>query len=99
MLVIVEYVERCIGKMTQGESRLPRVRTTVPLELVHAALAGPIMPICNEGFKYAIGFTDDYLGMLSVYFIKSKSDTVAATERFLADTAQFWSVKKMCTVR
>ena len=82
-----------LRKMTQGKSKSPRVRTTVPLELVHTDLAGPITPISSEGFKYAVGFTDDYSGMVSVYFIKSKSDTVAATERFLADTAPFGSVK------
>ena len=46
-----------LGKMTQGRSRKPRARATVPLELVHTDLAGPIEPVSTEGFKYAISFT------------------------------------------
>ena len=65
-----------LGKMTQGRSRKPRARATVPLELVHTDLAGPIEPVSTEGFKYAISFTDDYSGVVFVYFLKSKSDTL-----------------------
>ena len=56
-------------------------------------MAGPITPISTEGFKYAIVFTDDFSGITCVYFLKSKSDTVAATEKFLADCAPFGDVK------
>ena len=82
-----------LGKMTQGRSRTPRCRSTVPLSLVHTDLAGPIEPVSSEGFRYAIVFTDDYSGVVFVYFLKSKSDTVEATERFLADSAPFGKVK------
>ena len=82
-----------LGKMTQGRSRTPRCRSTVPLSLVHTDLAGPIEPASPEGFRYAIVFTDDYSGVVFVYFLKSKSDAVEATERFLADSAPFGKVK------
>ena len=81
-----------LGKMTQGRSRTPRCRSTVPLALVHTDLAGPIEPVSTEGFRYAITFTDDYSGTVFVYFLKSKSDTVEATEKFLADSAPFGKV-------
>ena len=82
-----------LGKMTQGRNRNPRCRSTVPLALVHTDLAGPIEPVSSEGFRYAIAFTDDYSGVVFVYFLKSKSDAVEATERFLADSAPFGKVK------
>ena len=65
----------------------------MPLELVHTDLAGPIGPTSREGFRYAIIFTDDYSGVAFVYFLKAKSDTMEATERFLADSAPFGKVK------
>ena len=82
-----------LGKMTQSRNRTPRCRSTVPLALVHTDLAGPIEPVSTEGFRYTIVFTDDYSGVVFVYFLKNKSDTVEATERFLADSAPFGKVK------
>jgi len=34
-------------------------------------------------------FTDDFSGVIFVYFLRSKSDAVEATEKFLADSAPF----------
>ncbi|MCW4346512.1 MAG: reverse transcriptase domain-containing protein [Candidatus Thiodiazotropha endolucinida] len=82
-----------LGKMTNNRNRNPRARSTVPLQLVHTDLAGPIDPVSSEGFKYAIAFTDDYSGASFVYFLHNKSDTVRATEKFLADSAPFGDVK------
>lgn len=39
--------------------------------------------------------TDDFSGTVSVYFLKSKSDAPMATERFLADSAPYGSVKSI----
>ncbi len=47
----------------------------------------------KEGFRYTIAFTDDYSGVVFVYFLKNKSDTVEATKKFLADSAPYGSVK------
>ena len=82
-----------LGKMTNDRSRRPRVRSTVPLQLVHTDLSGPIDPVSSEGFKYAISFTDDFSDASFIYFLKNKSDTVIATEKFLADSAPFGKVK------
>ena len=82
-----------LGKMTNDRNRDPRARSTVPLQLVHTDLAGPIDPVSSEGFKYAIAFTDDYSGASFVYFLQNKGDTVKATEKFLADSAPFGNVK------
>ena len=61
--------------------------------MVHTDLAGPIDPVSREGFRYSTAFTDDYSGAVFAYFIKSKSDTIAATQNFLANTAPYGEVK------
>ena len=84
----------CIqGKMTQGRNRNPDPRATVPLALVHTDIAGPIEPVSSEGFKYSLAFTDDFSGAVFVYFLKEKSDTVEATEKFLADSSPYGDIK------
>lgn len=88
--------EICLeGKMTNETSKTPRVRSKVPLQLVHTDLAGPITPESTEGFKYTLAFTDDFSGMSFVYFLKQKSNTVAATKRFLADASPYGTVKSI----
>ena len=83
------------GKLTQSRNRKPDTRASAPLELVHTDLAGPITPVARDGFKYAISFIDDYSGVTFMYFLKQKSDTIAATERFLADVAPYGFVKRI----
>lgn len=80
------------GKFTQSRNRKPDVRAKSPLELIHTDLAGPIDPKFREGYRYALSFTDDHSSAVFVYFLKHKSDTVDATERFLADIAPYGNV-------
>ena len=90
------YCKVCAeGKMTQSRNRHPDKRATSILELVHTDLAGPISPVSNEGSKYCISFVDDYSSLIFVYFLKSKSDVVSATERFLADIAPYGRIKRL----
>ena len=84
----------CIeGKMAQYRNREADMKANSVLELVHCDLAGPIEPVAKEGFRYALGFIDDYSGILMIYFIKQKSDTLKATEKFLSDCSPYGSVK------
>ena len=83
------------GKMTQDFNRKPDKRATSPLHLVHFDLAGPIEPVAVEGFKYVLGCVDDFSGVVHLYFLKQKSDTVRATEKFLADVSPFADVKRI----
>lgn len=86
--------EVCIlGKMTNVRNKDPDSKAKTPLELVHADLAGPITPESEEGFKYVLGLTDDYSGTTFTYFLKNKSDTLSATERFLADSSPYGNIK------
>jgi transposase InsO family protein len=83
------------GKMCQHRSREPDQRAKGPLEFVHCDLAGPVEPAAKDGFKYALSFVDDFTGTNLIYFLKQKSDTVEATEKFLADIAPFGKVKRI----
>ena len=82
-------------KMCQTRSRVPDLRAKMPLGFVQCDLAGPIEPMAKGGFKYALCFVDDFTGIHKVYFLKQKSDTIEATQQFLADVAPFGNVKRM----
>ena len=81
------------GKFTQTRNREADVRAKTPVELVHTDVAGPIDPVSRDGYRYALSFTDDFSSAVFVYFLKNKSDTVEATEKFLADTAPYGKIK------
>jgi hypothetical protein len=83
------------GKMKQYRSREPDKRANGPLELVHCDLAGPVDPESKDGFRYALGFVDDYSGLIMTYLLKQKSDTLRATEKYLADIAPYGSIKRL----
>ena len=83
------------GKMCQTRSRKPDERATAPLEFVHCDLAGPISPVARDGFRYVLCFVDDHSGINMVYFLKQKSDTLEATEKFFADVAPYGKVKRI----
>lgn len=83
------------GKMCQFQSRRPDERAKEPLEFVHCDLVGPINPVAKDGFKYALTFVDDHTGINMLYFLKQKSDTVEAAQKFLADTAPFGKIKRI----
>ena len=47
---------------------------SVPLELVHSDLCGPLPSASFFGFKYFLTFIDDYSRRTWVYFLKLKSE-------------------------
>ena len=85
------------GKMCQFRNREADIRATQQLQLVHCDLSGPIDPVARGGFRYVISFVDDYSGLIVLYLLKCKSDAVKATEKFLADTSPYGSVKRFRT--
>ena len=84
-----------MGKQVQVISRKADPRSKAPLEFIHTDLCGPISPISKEGFRWVISFACDYSGYVFTYFIKRKSDSTMALEKFLADCAPFGTVKRM----
>ena len=85
------------GKMVQYRSKIPDEKASSPLDFVHCDIAGPMDPIARDGFKYAINFVNDYSGMIFVYFMKGKDNAPRAFEQFLADTAPYGLVKRLCS--
>jgi hypothetical protein len=86
----------CIeGKMAQTISREPDERGTKPFEFVHCDLEGPMHHVSTEGFKYVLLFVDDYSGLYMTYCLRHKSDTLKATEKFLADSAPYGEIKRL----
>ena len=71
--------------MNQLRNRNPDRRAKAPLDLVHSDLAGPINPVGKDGFSYALSFVDDFSEVIMIYFLENKSNTVEATQQFLAD--------------
>ena len=47
---------------------------SIPLELVHSDLCGPLTSASFSGFKYFLTFIDDYSRHTWVYFLKLKSE-------------------------
>ena len=62
-------------------------------KLIHANLSGPVDPMVNYGFNYAMIFVHDYFGCTFAYLLKEKFDASKATEKFLADVNQHGKVK------
>ena len=91
--VEVECKTRTASKMNQVRNRNPDRRAKAPLDLIHSDLAGPINPVGKDGFSYALSFVDDFSGVIMIYFLKNKSNTVEATQQFLADIAPLGQVK------
>lgn len=86
--------ETCIlGKMTNSRNRQPDAKAQASLQKVHLDLAGPIDPASKDGHKYCLVCVDDFSGLTCVYFLKSKSDTTAAFQRYLADISPYGHVK------
>ena len=81
------------GKMCQTRNQEPDQRAQAPLNFVHCDLAGPIEPAAKDGFRYALSFVDDYTGINMIYFLKKKSNTLEATEKFSADVVPYGKVK------
>lgn len=77
-----------LRKMTQGRNTNRDVHSTSPLELVLTNHAGPTDPAS----VYAVPFTDDYSGVVFVYYLRNKNNTPGATKRFLANSAPFGKV-------
>ena len=82
--------DTCVkGKMSEWRNREADKRATTQLELVHCDLARPVDPAARDDFRYVLSFVDDFSGVITLYLLKQKSDTSAATEKFLADISPF----------
>ena len=86
--------ETCIlSKKPNTRNREADIRASRPFELIHTDLSGPVDPVAKDGFRYAMIFVDDYSGCTFTYFLRKKSDSPKATEKFITDVNPYGKVK------
>ena len=86
--------EICVlGKMTQTISRKPDETAKFPFDVVNIDLAGPIEPMAEGDFKFALICTDNYSNFTFTYLLKQKSDAGKAFKLYLADIAPYGKIK------
>ncbi|KAL5816417.1 hypothetical protein ACOSQ3_024795 [Xanthoceras sorbifolium] len=57
-------------------------KATMPLELVHTDVCGPLTPVSNGQNQYFLTFIDDYSRKTWVYFLKRKSEVFGYFKEF-----------------
>ncbi|KAH9780110.1 hypothetical protein KPL71_007953 [Citrus sinensis] len=72
--------------MTKRPFSAKGVRATVPLELVHTDVYGPINVQARGGYEYFITFTDDYSRYDYVYLMHHKSEALEKFKEYKAET-------------
>ncbi|KAJ0390583.1 hypothetical protein ATCC90586_011215 [Pythium insidiosum] len=60
------------------------VKTSMPFELVHSDVMGPIKPPSKGGAKYLVTFIDDFSRRVYVNVIKSKAEVFRCFKEFVA---------------
>ncbi|KAH9670955.1 hypothetical protein KPL70_017162 [Citrus sinensis] len=75
-----------IWKMTKRPFSAKGVRATVPLELVHTDVYGPINVQARGGYEYFIIFTDDYSRYDYIYLMRYKSEALEKFKEYRAET-------------
>ena len=80
-------------KMLNNRNKTLGHKATKILTLVHSELAGRIQPLAKDGYKYVINFIDEYSGLLMLYFLKHKFDTLLTTKKYLVDITPYGHVK------
>lgn len=84
-----------LSKMTDNRSRKPDTSAKKPFDLVHVDLAGPIDPLSINDMRYAMICSDAFSGLISVYFLKAKSDTPTAFRQYICDIAPYGKIKSI----
>lgn len=70
------------GKMSRQPFKNTGTRASELLQLIHSDLCGPMETSSIGGARYYVTFIDDYSRKVSVYFIKSKSETLEKFKEF-----------------
>ena len=65
---------------------------------LYSHLAGPIQLLTKDGYKYVLNFID-YSGLIMLYFLKHKSNTLLTTMKYLMDITPYSHVKCLWTMR
>ena len=69
-----DHCEPCVlAKQRQSVIRTPTTRSTIPFELVHSDVCGPMSTTSLGKSRYYIVYIDDFTRWVKVYFLNSKS--------------------------
>ena len=81
----VKECEACVrGKMKKETfPKQSEHRSTKPYEIVHSDICGPMQVESKGGSRYMLTFTDDHTRYSTVYFIKSKSETISKFKEYV----------------
>jgi len=87
-------VSRVATKQTRIPNHLPSTRiTTVPLELIHSDLAGPMNIPSLGGARYFLLFIDDHTSYTTVFTIYQKSETFSKFKEYKALVENYHNTK------
>jgi transposase InsO family protein len=67
--------------------------TTIPLEMLHMDLFGPVVYISIGDNKYGLVIVDDYSRFTWVFFLQDKSETQEVLKKFLRRTQNEFDAK------
>lgn len=73
-----------LGKMTRSSFKSKTYTSKEVLELVHTDLCGPIEVLSYKGDKYIMFLVDDYSRMMTIMFLKKKSDSFQMFKWYVA---------------
>ena len=87
--IIIKHLEvpgqckSCIaGKMVNQPYQQKNKRCSRKLQLIHTDICGPMNVTSNSGYRYFITFIDDASGMVQVYYLKKRSESVQKLRQF-----------------
>ena len=72
----------------QPIAKVCTTRAQAVLDIVHTDILGPITPEAVDGHKYAIGFVDSFSRYCTVYFMKSRDETLEKFQQLCSDIGQ-----------
>uniref|UniRef100_A0A2N9FJ35 Integrase catalytic domain-containing protein n=1 Tax=Fagus sylvatica TaxID=28930 RepID=A0A2N9FJ35_FAGSY len=75
--------EHCLARKSTRKPFGKGIRTTVPLELIHSNVCGPMNVRARHGASYFITFIDDFTRYGHVYLVSHKSEALDCFRRFM----------------
>lgn len=73
------------GKAHQQSFERSSFQQTVPLELVHLDVFGPVKQPSVKGMRYMVTFIDDFSRYVWIYFMKEKYETFSKFKEFRSE--------------
>lgn len=74
----------CVASFPQES----KTKTTQPLQLIHSDVMGPMKNPTPGGSRYVLSLVDDFSRLVTVYFLKSKSEVLSKFIEFRTEMEQ-----------